>query len=75
MLIYMHKNDSINQPEFINEYNCMIGENSDQIVNGILKILNEKNFRKKIMIEARHTYLKYFEPKKAISKILSDFNK
>ena len=73
--IVIHKNDSINQPEFINEHNCMIGENSDQIVNGILKILNEKNLRKKIMIEARNTYLKYFEPKKAISKILSDFNK
>ena len=36
--IVIHKNDSINQPEFINEHNCMIGENSDQIVNGILKI-------------------------------------
>ena len=53
----------------------MIGENSDQIVNGILKILNEKNLRKKIMIEARNTYLKYFDPKKEISKIFSDFNK
>ena len=53
----------------------MVGENSDQIVNGILKILNEKDLRKKIMKEARNTYLEYFEPKKAVTNILSDFNK
>ena len=40
--IVIHKNDSINQTEFINEYNYMIKVNFNQIINKIYT-LNEKH--------------------------------
>ena len=71
--IVLHKNDTLNQPEFINEENCMIGNNSNELVDSIIKVLKDQNLKKKLMEGARQTYLDNFYPSKAVEKILNEF--
>ncbi len=71
--LVLHKSDTINQPELIDNYNCVFGNTSDEIVEKMIQLLTDLNKRKKIMKAARETYLKVFRPSIAVENIIREF--
>ena len=68
----LHKYDVINQPEFIHEKNCMIGDTPESIVENLLRVLNNPNLKKLIKKNARQMYIENFEPGVAMKEIYNE---
>jgi len=70
-----HKNDTINMPEMIHDYNCICPDNEDEISELIINLYNNQKKIEEIGLNARKTYEKNFEPKIAIKEILKDLER
>ena len=70
----LHKSDTMCQPELVDDINCSVGNNSEEIVDKMIELLTNLDKRKKIMQGARDTYLKIFEPSVAVDNILKELN-
>jgi glycosyltransferase involved in cell wall biosynthesis len=66
-----HKSNQDSLPFFKNNYNCLLGNSSDEIVNHILSIKKKPSLRKKIIFNARKTFEKEF----SVSKWKKEFTK
>ena len=67
-----HKNDTINMPEMIHNYNCICPNDENEIPKMILDLYNNKKKIEQINMNARKTYEDNFKPEIAINEILRD---
>ena len=67
-----HKNDTINMPEMIHNYNCICPDDENKIPNMILDLYKNKKKIDEINSNARKTYEENFSPNIAINEILKD---
>ncbi len=66
------KDSSLAIPEIVNGYNALLGEDSEQICDLILKCSNNPKLQKQISQNGFKTLKTYFDPKKITSKLTSD---
>jgi hypothetical protein len=73
--LILHRSDVINQPEFISNQNCMIGDTPEEIVLSLKKVLENSKLREKLKKNVRTMYLNNFEPSVAMKKIFEDIER
>lgn len=60
LTVVAHRANQKGIPELENEVNCILGDNPIELAEGIIKLYQDQDLIKKISIESRNTYEKYF---------------
>lgn len=70
----LSKYDTLNQPELIDGYNCLVGNNAHEIAKKTKEIIFNKELRISLMKNARQTYIDNFQPDKVVKDIFVDLD-
>lgn len=74
LCMVLHKNSKKAIPELMDGYNCIMGSTPDELVKKIKMLIDNKDLKKNIQINARLTYEKYFMASVTANKIIGGFN-
>ena len=69
------EDSALAMPEIVHEYNALLGSNSHEICDLIMKCLKDKKLKQKLINNGLKTLKEYFNPEKITNQISSDMIK
>ena len=70
--LVVHSNNLECHPELVSGYNCLAGKNAYEIVNHIINISKNRNLRKRLILNGRHTLKNKFSSEVNIKTLINN---